>query len=280
MGVKVYKPTTPGRRKSSVDDFKDITTTKPEKGLTTPLRRSGGRNNQGKITVRHRGGGAKRRYRLVDFKRERYDIEATVLSIEYDPSRNARIALVEYADGEKAYMLAPHQLEVDAKVVSSKSKVEIQVGNRMPIGYIPAGIMVYNVELHPGKGGTVARAAGNGLLVMSEEGDYVQTKMPSGEIRVFHKECMATVGRSSNPEHRGIRWGKAGRRRHLGFRPTVRGKAMNPVDHPHGGGEGAQPIGLKHPKTAQGKPALGVKTRNKNKASNKFIIKRRKKRKK
>ncbi|MDP3970406.1 MAG: 50S ribosomal protein L2 [bacterium] len=280
MGVKVYKPTTPGRRKSSVDDFADITRNTPEKSLTVPIKRTGGRNNQGKITVRHRGGGAKRRYRIVDFKRLKFDVEATVITIEYDPNRNARIALIEYTDGVKAYMVAPHQLQVGAKVISSQSQLEIEIGNRMPIGFIPAGITVYNVELQPEKGGTVARSAGNGIVVMSAEGDFVQVRMPSGEIRMFNKKCSATIGQVSNPEYRGIRWGKAGRMRLKGRRPTVRGKAMNPVDHPHGGGEGNQPIGLKHPKTAQGKPALGVKTRNPNKSSNKFILKRRKKRKK
>ncbi len=279
MGVKVYKPTTPGRRKSSVDDFADITKSHPEKRLTSPIKRKGGRNNQGKITVRHRGGGAKRRYRNIDFKRERFDVEATVEAIEYDPNRNARIALISYTDGEKSYIIAPHQLKVGDKVVSSQSKVEIQLGNRMPIGNIPAGIMVYNLELAPGKGGTVARSAGNGIMVQSKEGEFVQVKMPSSEIRVFNVNCLATVGQVSNPEYRGIRWGKAGRMRHRGFRPTVRGKAMNPVDHPHGGGEGSQPIGLKHPKTPQGKPALGVKTRKAHKASNNFIVNRRNKKK-
>lgn len=279
MGVTVHKPTTPGRRKSSVDDFSDITKNQPEKGLTSAIKRKGGRNNQGKITVRHRGGGAKRRYRAVDFKLENYDVPATVIAIEYDPNRNARIALIEYTGGEKSYVIASHEFEVGQTVVSSLSKQEIKAGNRMPLEFIPAGIMVYNVELVPKQGGLVARSAGNGVMVQSAEGDYVQVKMPSGEIRIFDKKCSATVGQVSNPEFRSIRWGKAGRMRHRGIKPTVRGKAMNPVDHPHGGGEGNQPIGLKHPKTPQGKPALGVKTRSTTKASNKFIIKRRNKRK-
>ncbi len=279
MGVTVHKPTTPGRRKSSVDDFSDITKNTPEKKLTSSVKRKGGRNNQGKITVRHRGGGAKRRYRAVDFKLDKYDVPATILSIEYDPNRNARIALIEYTDAEKRYVIASHEFEVGQVIISSTTKQEIKVGNRMPLEFIPAGIMVYNVELVPGQGGLVARSAGNGVMVQSAEGEYVQVKMPSGEIRIFDKKCSATVGQVSNPEFRSIRWGKAGRMRHRGIKPTVRGKAMNPVDHPHGGGEGNQPIGLKHPKTPQGKPALGVKTRSTTKASNKFIIKRRNKRK-
>lgn len=279
MGVTVHKPTTPGRRKSSVDDFSDITKNQPEKLLTSSIKRKGGRNNQGKITVRHRGGGAKRRYRAVDFKLDRYDVPATIIAIEYDPNRNARIALVEYTDAEKRYVIASHEFEVGQTIISSSTKQEIKVGNRMPLEFIPAGIMVYNVELVPGQGGLVARSAGNGVMVQSAEGEYVQVKMPSGEIRIFDKKCSATVGQVSNPEFRSIRWGKAGRMRHRGIKPTVRGKAMNPVDHPHGGGEGNQPIGLKHPKTPQGKPALGVKTRSTTKASNKFIIKRRNKRK-
>jgi len=275
MGVQIYKPTSPGRRRSSVDDFSDITKRKPTKRLTTMLRRKGGRNNQGKITVRHQGGGAKRRYRLVDFQRQRFDIPAKVVAIEYDPNRNARVVLLEYQDQTQTYILAPHGLQVGEMVMSSQHKQEIKIGNRMPLGYIPAGMMVHDVELQPGDGGMVARSAGNGLTVLSLEGNFVQAKLPSGEIRIFDKQCLATVGQVSNPEYRTIRWGKAGRSRHRGIRPSVRGKAMNPVDHPHGGGEGNQPVGLKHPKTPQGKPALGVKTRTPTKASNRFIIKRR-----
>ncbi|MBI2415702.1 MAG: 50S ribosomal protein L2 [Candidatus Kerfeldbacteria bacterium] len=275
MGIKIYKPTSAGRRKSSVDDFADITKTTPEKSLTVALQKNSGRNNQGKITVRHRGGGERRRYRLVDFSRDRFDQTAKVLAIEYDPNRNARIALLQYQDGTKSYIIAPNQLPVGQTVVSSQKKVDITVGNRMPIGYVPPGMMVHAVELQPGKRAMVARSAGNGVMVMAAEGDFVQAKLPSGEIRMFHRSCLATVGQVSNPDFSKIRWGKAGRMRHRGFRPSVRGKAMNPVDHPHGGGEGNQPIGLKHPKTPQGKPALGVRTRKPTRSSNKFIIKRR-----
>ncbi|MFA6388742.1 MAG: 50S ribosomal protein L2 [Patescibacteria group bacterium] len=277
MGIKIYKPTSAGRRRSSVDSFSDITKTYPEKKLTVELRHKGGRNNQGKITVRHHGGGAKQRYRLVDFKRNKFDVSATVLAIEYDPVRNARIALIKYSDGEKSYIISPDKLAVNDTVISSHSQQEIKIGNRMPIGFMPAGMMVYDVELLPGKGGTVARAAGNGVVVISQESGMVQAKMPSGEIRLFYNECLATVGQVSNPDYRNIRWGKAGRSRYRGIRPSVRGKVMNPVDHPHGGGEGKQPIGLKHPKTPQGKPALGVKTRNRHKASNQLIVRRRNK---
>lgn len=276
MGVRIYKPTSPARRRSSVDDFADITATKPYKPLTVKLHRQAGRNNQGKITVRHQGSGEKRRYRLVDFDRIKFDMTAKVLTIEYDPNRNARIALIEYVDAVKAYIIAPDGLKVGDAIVSSRQKQEIQVGNRVPLEHIPAGMMVHCVELEPGKSGLIARAAGNGVTVMSMEGNFVQAKLPSGEVRIFDKSCLATIGRVSNAEYRTIRWGSAGRQRHRGIRPTVRGKAMNPVDHPHGGGEGNQPIGLKHPKTAQGRPALGVKTRDQKKATNRFIIKRRK----
>ncbi len=279
MGIKVYKPTTAGRRNSSVDDFSDLTKGKPEKGLTVALRRQGGRNNQGKITVHQRGGGHKRRYRLVDFKRQKFDQEAVIKALEYDPNRNTRIALIEYADQTKAYILAPQTLKVGDKVVSSQQKVEVKVANRMPLKYIPAGMMVYELELTPGRGGQIVRSAGMGAVIMAQENNLVQLKMPSGEIRNFFGDCSATIGQASNPEWRHVRWGKAGRMRWLGRRPKVRGKAMNPVDHPHGGGEGNQPIGLKHPKTPTGKPALGVKTRDANKYSNKFILARRKKRK-
>lgn len=278
MGVKLYKPTSPGRRNSSVDDFADITSTKPYKPLTVALHRQAGRNNQGKITVRHQGGGMARRYRLVDFNREKFDVDANVLTIEYDPNRNARIALIEYTGGGKSYIIAPDGLKVGMSIRSSRNKLDVNVGNRMPLEFIPAGMMVHCVELRPGKNGLLARAAGNGVTVMSMEGDFVQAKLPSGEVRMFEKSCLATVGQVSNTEYRTIRWGRAGRQRLRGIRPTVRGKAMNPVDHPHGGGEGLQPIGLKHPKTPQGKPALGVKTRNKKKHTNRFIIKRRTKR--
>ncbi len=253
----------------------DITKTKPEKKLTKSLKKKAGRSH-GKITVRHRGGGAKRKYRVIDFKMDRFDQSAKVLSIEYDPNRNARIALIEFEDGEKRYIIAPDGLKVDDKVVFSKNKVDIKLGNRMPLEHIPVGVGVYNLEIEPGKGAKMVRSAGTLAVVQSIEGKYAQVKLPSGEIRLFKKEAMATVGQVSNPAYRLIRWGKAGRMRHKGIRPSVRGKAMNPREHAHGGGEGAQPIGLKHPKTKWGKPAMGVKTRKKGKPSDRLIIKRRK----
>ncbi len=281
MAIKRYKPTTPGRRFSSVQDFSDITKKEPEKSLTMIKKRSGGRNNQGKITVRHRGGGAKRYIRIVDFKQDKFDVQAEVIAIEYDPNRGARIALVKYEDGEKRYIIVPIGLNVGDKVVSSKDKeIEIKTGNRTKLELIPQGIDVYNVEMLPGKGGQIARGAGTMVKLMAIEGKYAQLKMPSGEIRLVPKGCMATIGQVGNTDYRLIRWGKAGRTRHRGFRPTVRGKAMNPVDHPHGGGEGNQPIGLKHPKTPWSKPALGVKTRKKTKASSRLIIQRRKRKRK
>ncbi|MCD4705589.1 50S ribosomal protein L2 [bacterium] len=277
MGIRKYKPTTPGRRKSSVQDFSDITKKNPEKSLTVIKKRSGGRNNQGKITVRHRGGGAKRYIRIIDFKQNRFDDVATVSAIEYDPNRGSRLALIKYEDNEKKYIIAPIGMKVGDKIVSSKKEdIEIKSGNRTLLKNIPSGMGVYNIELVPGKGGQIARGAGTIVKLMAVEGKYAQLKMPSGEIRLVPKDCMATIGQASNPDYRLIRWGKAGRMRHKGIRPTVRGKVMNPVDHPHGGGEGNQPIGLKHPKTPWGKPALGVKTRNKKKSSNSLIIKRRK----
>jgi len=274
MGIKKVKPTTAGRRQATFDDFFDITKTKPEKNLIIIKKRMGGRNAQGKITIRHRGGGAKRYIRLVDFKRDKFDIPAKVASIEYDPNRGARIALLNYRDGAKRYIVAPVDLVVGEEVLASKNQIEIKRGNAMPVKYIPAGVAVYNLELEPGQGGRIARGAGNSVSVMGVEGKYAQIKMPSGEIRLVSKECLCTIGQVSNPDKRHIKLGSAGRSRHLGIRPTVRGKAMNPVDHPHGGGEGNQPIGLKHPKTPWGKPALGVKTR-KHRYSDKFIIKRR-----
>jgi len=278
MGIKKVKPTTPGRRQATFDDFADITKTTPEKALLMPKKRSGGRNAQGKITIRHRGGGAKRNIRLVDYNRDKFDIPATVKAIEYDPNRGARLALLSYADGEKRYIVAPVGLNVDDKVMSSKTLIEIKTGNALPVEFIPAGMAISCVELEPGKGAKIARGAGNVVYVMGVEKKFAQLKMPSGEIRLVKKECMATVGQASNPDKRHISLGKAGRKRHLGFRPTVRGSAMNPVDHPHGGGEGNQSIGLKHPKTKWGKPALGVKTRRKS-SKDKLIVSRRKKRK-
>jgi len=279
MAVKKYKPTTPGRRKSSVQDFSDITKTEPEKSLTKFIKKRAGRNSSGRITVRHRGGGARRLYRMIDFKRTKFDIEAEVKTIEYDPNRGSRIALIEYTDGEKSYILAPVAMKVGEKIMSSGKKIEAKRGNRMPLEFIPEGMFVYNIEITPGKGGQIVRGAGTGAQLMSADKEYVQMKLPSSEIRLVSKKSLATVGQVSNSDYKLVRWGKAGRMRLRGFRPTVKGKNMNPVDHPHGGGEGHSPIGLKKgPRTKWGKPALGVKTR-KEKASNKFIVQRRKKKK-
>ncbi|MFA6393664.1 MAG: 50S ribosomal protein L2 [Patescibacteria group bacterium] len=275
MAVIKVKPTTPGRRQMTYDDFSDITKTEPEKRLVIFRKQKSGRNSQGKITVRHRGGGARRYVRIVDFKRDKFDIPAKVAAIEYDPSRGARLALLHYADGEKRYIIAPVGLEVGVSIMSSKKELPVKPGNTMPLEYMPAGIFVHNVELQPGQGAKLARGAGNAISIMGILGKYAQLRLPSKEVRLVKKECLSTVGQVSNPEHNNINYGKAGRRRYLGFRPTVRGSAMNPVDHPHGGGEGNQPIGLRHPKTPWGKPALGVRTRNKKKSSSRLIIKRR-----
>ncbi len=277
MPIKIYNPTTPARRRTSVLDSSDLTKKKREKSLTKRLKKHSGRNNQGKITVRHRGGGARKIYRKVDFKRLKFDMPAVIEAIEYDPNRNARIALIKYEDEEKSYILAANGMKIGDKVVSSNKKIAIKRGNRMPLQFIPQGQTVYNVELEAGKGGKMARGAGTSVVLQNIEGKYAQLKMPSGEIRLVRKECLASIGQVSNPEYKLIRVGKAGRKRHLGIKPTVRGKVMNPVDHPHGGGEGKHPIGMKHPKTKWGKPALGVKTRRKT-WTDKLIIKRRKKR--
>ncbi|MEI6528885.1 MAG: 50S ribosomal protein L2 [Candidatus Falkowbacteria bacterium] len=278
MGIKKVKANTPGRREATFDDFKDLTKFTPEKRLVIIRKRQGGRNSQGKITVRHRGGGAKRFIRLVDFKRDKYNIPATVAAIEYDPNRGSRLALLHYADGEKRYIVSPVDLKVGDKVMSSKELIELKTGNAVAVQFVPAGMPVSSVELEPGQGAKIARGAGNVVYVMGVEGKFAQLKMPSGEIRKVKKECLCTIGQASNPDKRHISLGKAGRSRHLGIRPTVRGTAMNPVDHPHGGGEGKQSIGLRHPKTPWGKPALGVKTRRK-RHSDRLIIKRRAKRK-
>ena len=278
MGIKKVQANTPGRRHATFDDFADITKTIPEKKLIVIKKKNSGRNSQGKITVRHRGGGSKRYIRMVDFKRDKFDIPATVTAIEYDPNRGARLALLTYADGEKRYIIAPVSLAVGDTVLSSKELIDIKVGNALPLAHIPAGVAISSVELEPGQGAKIARGAGNAVFVMGVEGKYAQVKMPSGEIRLVKKETLCTVGQASNPDKRHISLGKAGRSRHLGIRPTVRGTAMNPVDHPHGGGEGKQSIGLRHPKTKWGKPALGVKTRRKH-PSTKLIIKRRGKKK-
>ncbi len=274
MGIKKKKPITPGLRQATFDDFSDVTKTKPEKALIIAKKRKAGRNSSGKITIRHRGGGAKRYIRVVDYKRDKFDIPAKVASIEYDPNRGARIALLNYADGEKRYIVAPIGLKVGDSIMSSQKRLEIEAGNAMPIEYVPAGVAVSNVELLPGRGGLLARGAGNAIYVKAVEGKYAQIKMPSGEIRLIKKECLCTIGQASNPEKKLMKIGSAGRKRHLGIRPTVRGTAMNPIDHPHGGGEGNQPIGMKAPKTKWGKLALGVKTRRK-RSSDKLILKRR-----
>ena len=278
MAIRRLKPNHAGRRNMSVIDYSKTLTkgAKPVKKLLKTKKRTGGRNMTGKITVRHRGGGAKRMIRLVDFKRFRYDEVATVQTIEYDPNRSAFIAKIAYKDGELSYILAGTDMKVGTTVVSSKERKEVQVGNRYPLEVIPIGQEVYNIELAAGKGGQMARSAGQSVRLMAVEGKYAQLKLPSGEIRQVKKECAATIGSVSNADKKHVRIGKAGRKRHMGIKPTVRGKVMNPVDHPHGGGEGNQPIGLKRPKTPWGKPALGVKTRR-SKKSNKLIIKRRKK---
>ena len=276
MALKIYKPTTPGRRHATVDAFTDVTKTEPEKSLIIIKKRSGGRNAQGKITVRHRGGGARRYIRMVDFIRNRYDSPATVSAIEYDPNRGARLALIEYPDGLRSYIIAPQDLTVGMPVVSSRSAVAIKPGNRMPLEHVPVGVTLHSIELQPGGGGKLARGAGLGAQLLAVEGAYAQLKLPSGEIRLVSKECAGTVGLVGNPDHRLIRLGKAGRTRHLGIRPSVRGKAMNPIDHPHGGGEGKHPIGMPFPKTKWGKHALGVKTRDPKKWSNNLILQRRK----
>lgn len=277
MAVNVHRPTSAGRRRSSSDAFIDITKKEPEKKLTIAKRRRSGRNNQGKITVRHRGGGAKRRYRVVDFIQNRLDDVATISAIEYDPNRSGRIALLQYADGECVYIIGAEGMAVGQTVVSTAGKADINPGNRMPLKHLPSGTLVHNLELFPGVGGSMVRSAGASATVMSQDAGCVLLKLSSGEIRKFDENCRASVGKVSNPDWQNIRWGKAGRMRHRGIRPTVRGKAMNPVDHPHGGGEGKHPIGMKHPKTPQGKPALGVKTRKKNKKSNVHIVRRGKK---
>ena len=274
MGIKTYNPYTPSRRQMTGSVFSEITKTTPEKSLVVSLGKNSGRNNQGKITVRHRGGGNRRKYRLVDFKRKKDGIAAKVIGIEYDPNRTANIALICYADGEKAYILAPAGLKVGMKVMSG-AEAEVRPGNCLPLSAIPVGTMVHNIELYPGKGGQLVRSAGNGAQVMAKEGKYATLRLPSGEMRMVPINCRATIGVVGNGEHNLINIGKAGRKRHMGIRPTVRGSVMNPNDHPHGGGEGRAPIGRPGPCTPWGKPALGLKTRKKNKQSNKLIVRRR-----
>jgi large subunit ribosomal protein L2 len=272
MPVKQYRPTSPGRRGMSVSTFEEITKTRPEKSLTVRLKKHAGRNNQGKITTRHRGGGAKRAYRLIDFKRNKLDVPAKVAAIEYDPNRSARIALLHYVDGEKRYILAPLGLKVGDRVVAG-ADADIRPGNALPLKNIPTGTTVHNVELERGRGGQMVRSAGAGAQLMAKEGKYALLRLPSGEQRNVNILCMATIGQVGNVDHENVRIGKAGRSRHMGRRPTVRGSAMNPVDHPHGGGEGRAPIGGQ-PQTPWGKPALGHKTRR-NKRSDRFIVRRR-----
>ncbi len=274
MGIRSYRPYTPGTRQASVSDFADITKRKPEKSLTTYKHNKKGRNNRGVITSRHRGGGHKRLYRIVDFKRDKHGIPAKVAAIEYDPNRNARIALLFYKDGEKRYILAPAGVTVGTEVVSGED-APFEDGNALPLYKIPLGTEVHNVELVAGKGGQMVRAAGAAAQVVAKEGNYVTLRLPSKEVRMVRKECYATIGRVGNIEARNIKLGKAGRTRHLGRRPHVRGSVMNPVDHPHGGGEGRAPVGRSGPMTPWGKPALGAKTRNKKKASSRLIVRRR-----
>lgn len=277
MALRIYKPTTPGRRQTSIVIGHDLTKgTTPTKSLLRKRFQHAGRNAQGKITVRHRGGGHKRQFRVVDFRLEKFDIPATVKSIEYDPNRNARIALLQYHDGEKRYVIAPHGLLVGQVILSSAQKVDAAIGNRMPLEFVPTGLTVHNIELTPGKGGEIARSAGSGAMLMTIEGDHALLRLPSSEIRRVPKSARATIGQVSNIEAKAVRWGKAGRMRNRGFRPSVRGKAMNPVDHPHGGGEGRHPIGMKAPKTPWGKVALGRRTRRTHQRSNRLIIHRRK----
>ncbi len=273
MAIKVYKPTSPGRRGMSVSTFEEITRTTPERSLLQPLRKRAGRNNEGRVTVRHRGGGHKRNYRLIDFKRDKIGVPGRVVSVEYDPNRSARIALVQYADGEKRYILAPLDLKVGAQLMSGP-EAEVRVGNCLPIRNIPLGTIVHNVELHPGRGGQMARSAGVGAQLMAKEGDYAQVRLPSGEVRRVLMDCTATIGQVGNTDHANINLGKAGRRRWQGWRPAVRGVAMDPNSHPHGGGEGRTPVGMAGPKTPWGKPARGYKTRR-NKRTDKFIVRRR-----
>lgn len=274
MGIKKYNPTSPGLRGMTVSTFEEITTDKPEKALTVTLKKHAGRNVRGKITVRHRGGGTRAKYRIIDFKRNKDDIPATVKNIEYDPNRSANIALVCYADGEKRYIIAPNKLKVGDVIVSGPDS-DIKVGNALPIANIPVGTIIHNIELKPGKGAQMVRSAGSGAQLMAKEGNYAQVRLPSGEVRMVRINCRATIGEVGNIEHANIQIGKAGRKRHMGWRPTVRGSVMNPNDHPHGGGEGRAPIGRKGPVTPWGKPALGYKTRNKHKDSNKYIVRRR-----
>ncbi|MBI3763948.1 MAG: 50S ribosomal protein L2 [Chloroflexi bacterium] len=273
MAVKTYKPTSPGRRGMTGATFEEITKDRPERSLLAPLRKSGGRDTHGRISVRHRGGGAKRHYRIVDFKRDKLDIPAKVAAIEYDPNRSARLALLNYADGEKRYIVAPLELRVGDTVLASAT-AEIRPGNTLPIANIPLGTLIHNIELQEGKGGQLVRSAGTAAQLLGKEGDHAQVRLPSGEVRLIRQTCRATIGEVGNLDHSNVKLGKAGRKRHLGIRPTVRGTAMSPRDHPHGGGEGRQPTGMPGPKSPWGKPTRGFKTRL-NKKTDKYIVKRR-----
>ena len=275
MGMKSFKPYTPSRRNMTVSTFEEVTKKTPEKSLLATKKKNAGRNSYGRITVRHQGGGNRQKYRIIDFKRNKDNMEATVIGIEYDPNRSSNIALIQYEDGEKAYILAPQGITDGSKVVSGES-VDIKPGNCMPISSIPVGTLIHNIELNPGQGGKLVKAAGQSAQLMAKEGKYAHVRLPSGEMRLILAKCRATVGVLGNSDHENVKLGKAGRKRHMGIRPTVRGSVMNPVDHTHGGGEGKAPVGHAGPLTPWGKPALGYKTRNKKKLSNKFIVKRRK----
>jgi len=274
MGIRKYNPTTPGLRGMTVSTFEEITTDKPEKSLTVTLKKHSGRNSRGKITVRHRGGGYRPKYRIIDFKRDKDGVPGKVATIEYDPNRSANIALINYADGEKRYIVAPNKLSVGDVIVSGPD-ADIKIGNALPVANIPVGTIIHNIELKPGKGAQLVRSAGNGAQLMAKEGKFASLRLPSGEVRKVRQECRATIGEVGNIDHQNIQIGKAGRKRHMGIRPTVRGSVMNPNDHPHGGGEGKAGIGRVSPVTPWGKPALGYKTRKKGKQSDKYIVKRR-----
>jgi large subunit ribosomal protein L2 len=274
MGIRKYNPTTPGLRGMTVSTFEEITSDKPEKSLTSSLKKHAGRNARGKITIRHRGGGAKAKYRIIDFKRDKDNVPGKVDSIQYDPNRSANIALIVYADGEKRYIIAPEDLKVGATIYSGPD-ADIQIGNALPLANIPVGTLIHNIELKPGKGAQLVRSAGNGAQLMAKEGNYALVRLPSGEVRRILLRCKATIGEVGNDDHSNIQIGKAGKKRHMGWRPKVRGSVMNPNDHPHGGGEGRAPVGRKSPMTPWGKPALGRKTRNRRAASDKYIVKRR-----
>ena len=274
MAIKSYKPTTASRRNMSVIDYSELSKVAPEKSLLVPMNKHAGRNNYGRITVRHRGGGNRRKYRIIDFKRQKFDVPGKVLTLEYDPNRSSHIALVKYADGEKRYIIAPQGLTVGQEIIAGAG-VDIKIGNALPLVSIPVGTFVHNIELYPGKGAQLARSAGIMAQLMAKEGKFALLRLPSGELRNVPVECMATIGQVGNIDHENVKIGKAGRKRNMGWRPQVRGSVMNPCDHPHGGGEGKSPVGRPGPTTPWGKPALGYKTKNKKKASNKYIVKRR-----